>query len=44
MICIKNGNIHDAVHKEAYVADILIDDGKIKGAVVFLIDPTQIIL
>lgn len=30
MICIKNGLIHDAVHKDAYVADILVEDGKIK--------------
>ena len=28
-ICIKNGLIHDAVHEEAYVADLLIADGKI---------------
>ncbi len=27
---IKNGNIHNAVQKEAFVADILIEDGKIK--------------
>ena len=26
---IKNGRIHDAVHREAYVADILLADGKI---------------
>ena len=29
MLCIKNGTIHDAVHREAYVADILVEDGKI---------------
>ena len=29
MLCIKNGTIHDAVHREAYVADILVGDGKI---------------
>jgi len=30
MLLIKGGNIHDAVHKEAYIADILIENGKIK--------------
>ena len=29
MICIKNGRVHDAVHREAYAADILIENGKI---------------
>lgn len=29
MLCIKNGTIHDAIHREAYVADILVEDGKI---------------
>lgn len=28
---IKNGTIHDAVNKDAYIADILIADGKIKA-------------
>lgn len=28
---IKNGLIHDAVHKEAYQADILVENGKIKA-------------
>ena len=28
-IIIKNGRIHDAVHREAYAADILLTDGKI---------------
>lgn len=28
MLCIKNGMIHDAVHENNYVADILIDNGK----------------
>lgn len=28
---IKNGNIYDAVNKEPYVADILVEDGKIKA-------------
>ena len=31
MICIRNGLIHDAVNPEPYVADILIDKGKIKA-------------
>lgn len=30
MILIKQGTIHDSVHEEAYQADILITDGKIK--------------
>ena len=30
-LCIKNGRIHDAVHEAAYVADILIENGKIIG-------------
>lgn len=29
MICIKNGRVHDAVHREPYAADILIENGKI---------------
>ena len=29
MICIKNGTLHTAVAKEAFVADILVDNGKI---------------
>ncbi len=29
MICIKNGWIHDAVHEEPYLADVLADNGKI---------------
>ena len=29
MFCIKNGMIHDAIHPEAYQADILVDGGKI---------------
>ena len=29
MICIKNGTLHTAVSKEAFIADILIDGGKI---------------
>ncbi len=29
MICIKNGWVHDAVHEEPYIADVLADNGKI---------------
>ena len=29
MICIKNGRVHDAVYREPYAADILIENGKI---------------
>lgn len=29
MICVKNGRIHDGVHEEPYVADILVEKGKI---------------
>lgn len=29
MLCIKNGMVHDAIHKEPYLADILVEDGKI---------------
>lgn len=29
MILIKNGTVHDAVHREPYKADILVEDGKI---------------
>ncbi len=29
MLLIKNGNVHDAVHREAYRADILVENGKI---------------
>ena len=31
MLCVKNGMIHDAVHKEAFRGDILVEDGKIKA-------------
>lgn len=31
MLCIQNGRIHDAVHEAPYVADILIENGKIKA-------------
>lgn len=30
MLLIKQGNIYDAVHEEPYVADILVEEGKIK--------------
>lgn len=29
MLCIKNGMVHDAIHEEAYQADIIVEDGKI---------------
>ena len=29
MLCIKNGTIHNAISKEAFVADIMIENGKI---------------
>lgn len=29
MLCIKNGMVHDAIHEEAYRADILVEGGKI---------------
>ena len=29
MILIKNGNVHDAIHAEVQVVDILIENGKI---------------
>lgn len=31
MLCVKNGLIHDAVNRETYQGDILIEDGKIKA-------------
>lgn len=31
MLCVKNGMIHDAVHREAFRGDILVEDGKIKA-------------
>ena len=31
MLCIKNGMVHDAIHKEAFQADILVKDGKISA-------------
>lgn len=31
MLLIKNGNIHNAIQEEAFVADILVEDGKIKA-------------
>ena len=29
MLCIRNGRIHDMVHPEAFVGDILIENGKL---------------
>ena len=31
MLCVKNGNVHDAIHEEAYRADILVEEGRIKA-------------
>ena len=31
MLCVKNGMVHDAIHEEAYRADILVEDGRIKA-------------
>ncbi len=31
MLCIKNGTVHDGVHREGFLADILVEDGKIKA-------------
>lgn len=31
MLCIKNGNIHDAVHREPFRGDILVENGKIRA-------------
>ncbi len=31
MLCIQNGRLHDAIHEAPYVADILIENGKIKA-------------
>lgn len=31
MLCIKNGMVHDAIHKETFQADILVEDGKISA-------------
>lgn len=30
MLCIKNGLVNDAINREPYIADILVEDGKIK--------------
>lgn len=29
MLCIRNGQIHDGIHRDPYVSDILIDNGRI---------------
>ena len=31
MLCIKNGTVHDGVHREGFQADILVEDGKIQA-------------
>lgn len=31
MLCIKNGTVHDGVHREGFRADILVENGKIKA-------------
>lgn len=31
MLCVKNGLIHDGIHREAYKGDILVENGKIKA-------------
>lgn len=31
MLLVKNGMIHDGIHEEAFVADILVEEGKIKA-------------
>lgn len=31
MLCIKDGTVHDGVHREGFQADILVEDGKIKA-------------
>ena len=41
---IKNGRIHDAVHREAYVADILLADGKIAAIGTDLTAPADAVI
>lgn len=45
MLCIKNGLIHDAVNREAYKGDILIENGKISaiGSDISVTEGTEII-
>ena len=45
MICIRNGNVHNAIVPEAFVADILIKDGKIKeiGSNLVIPEGTEVI-
>lgn len=45
MLCVKNGLIHDAVNREAYQGDILIENGKIKeiGKELALEEGTEVI-
>ena len=42
MLCIRNGNVHNAIVPEAFVADILIEDGKIKEIGTNLVIPEGI--
>lgn len=45
MLCIKNGLIHDAVNREAYKGDILIENGKVSaiGSDISVTEGTEII-
>ena len=45
MLCIRNGNVHNAIVPEAFVADILIKDGKIKeiGSNLVIPEGTEVI-
>ena len=45
MICIRNGNVHNAIDPQSFAADILIRDGKIKeiGANLSVPDGTEIL-
>ncbi|MDE6606616.1 MAG: amidohydrolase [Lachnospiraceae bacterium] len=45
MLCVKNGMVHDAIRKEAFKADILVENGKIKaiGEKLELNDGVQIV-
>ncbi len=31
MLCVKNGLIHDGIHREAFIGDILVENGKIRA-------------
>ena len=45
MLCVKNGMVHDAIRKETFKADILVENGKIKaiGENLELADGVQIV-